>query len=48
MKHTKGVILRQKGTSMAEDGEDLNRLEMTILKSLANFSQNTRTMTKLL
>ena len=34
---TKGVILKQKGTKMAEDGEDWNRLEMTILKSLAKF-----------
>ena len=34
---TKGVILKQKGTRMAEDGEDWNGLEMTILKSLANF-----------
>ena len=34
---TKGVILKQKGTNVAEDGEDWNRLEMTILKSLANF-----------
>ena len=34
---TKGVILNQKETRMAEDGEDWNGLEMTILKSLANF-----------
>ena len=34
---TKGVILKQKGTRMAEDGEDWNGLEMTILKSLAIF-----------
>ena len=34
---TKGVILKQKGRRMAEDGEDWNELEMTILKSLANF-----------
>ena len=34
---TKGVILKQKGTNVAEDGEDWNGLEMTILKSLANF-----------
>ena len=34
---TKGVILKQKGRRMAEDGEDWNGLEMTILKSLANF-----------
>ena len=33
----KGVILQQKGRRMAEDGEDWNGLEMTILKSLANF-----------
>ena len=38
---TKGVILKQKGTRMAEDGEDWNGLEMTILKSLANFSRCT-------
>ena len=35
-KNTKGVILKQKGTMMAEDGEDWNGLEMTILKSWAN------------
>ena len=35
-KNTKRVILKQKGTRMAEDGEDWNGLEMTILKSLAN------------
>ena len=29
------MILEQKGTRMAEDGEDWNGLEMTILKSLA-------------
>ena len=34
---TKGVILNQKETRMAEDGEDWNGLEMTILKSLAIF-----------
>ena len=35
---TKGVILKRKGTRMAEDGEDWNGLEMTIiLKNLANF-----------
>ena len=34
---TKGVILKQKGTRMAEDGEDWNGLEKMILKSLANF-----------
>ena len=36
-KNTKGVILEQKGTRVAEDGEDWNELEMTILKSLAIF-----------
>ena len=37
-KNTKGLILKQKGTKMAEDGEDWNRLVMTILNlSLANF-----------
>ena len=36
-KNTKGLILKQKGTRMAEDGEDWNGLKMTILKSLANF-----------
>ena len=36
-KNTKGVILKQKGAKMTEDGEDWNGLEMTILKSLANF-----------
>ena len=36
-KNTKGAILEQKGTRMAEDGEDWNGLEMTILKSLAKF-----------
>ena len=35
-KNTKGAILEQKGTRRAEDGEDWKRLEMTILKSLAN------------
>ena len=34
-------MLKQRGTSMAEDGEDWNGLEMTILKSLAHFSQYT-------
>ena len=34
---TKGEILKQKGTWMAEDGEVWNGLEMTILKTLANF-----------
>ena len=33
---TKGVILKQKGTRMAEDGEDWNGLKMTILNSLAS------------
>ena len=42
---TKGVILKQKGRRMAEDGEDWNGLEMTILKSLAIFFQDARTMT---
>ena len=36
-KKAKGVILEQKGTRMAEDGEDWNGLEMTILNSLATF-----------
>ena len=44
-KNIKGVILEQKETRMAEDGEDWNRLEMTILKSLSNFFQNTRPVT---
>ena len=45
-KITKGVILKQKGTRMAEDGEDWNGLELTILKSdFSHFFQNTRTMT---
>ena len=35
-KNNKGVILKQKGAKMAEDGKDWNGLEMTILKSLAN------------
>ena len=40
------MILKQKGTSMAEDEEDWNGLEMTILNILAFFFfQNTRTMT---
>ena len=43
--NTKGVILKQKGTGMAEDREDWNGLAMTILKSLANFFQDARTMT---
>ena len=34
--NTKRVILKQKGTRMAEDGKDWNGLEMTILKILAN------------
>ena len=36
-KNIKGAILEQKGTRMAENGEDRNGLEMTISKSLANF-----------
>ena len=36
-KNTEGLILKQIGTTMAEDGEDWNGLEMTILKSLAKF-----------
>ena len=36
-KNTNGLILKQKGTRIAEDGEDCKGLEMTILKSLANF-----------
>ena len=36
-KKTKEVILEQKETRMADDGEDWNGLEMTILKSLANW-----------
>ena len=36
-KNTKGVILEQKGTRMTEDCKDWNGLEMTILKSLANY-----------
>ena len=35
--NTKGLILKKKGTRMAEDGQDSNGLEMTILKSLAIF-----------
>ena len=35
--NTKGVILEQKGTRMAESGKDWNGLEMTIMQSLANF-----------
>ena len=31
------MILKQKGARRAEDGEDWNGLEMTILKCLANF-----------
>ena len=39
-KNTEGEIIKQKGTRMANDGEDVrNRLETTILKSLANFFQ---------
>ena len=37
MKNTKGVILKLKGTRMAEDEEDRNGLKTTIVKSLANF-----------
>ena len=40
-KNTKGLILKQKGTRMAEDGEDWNGLEMTMLKCIANFSKYT-------
>ena len=36
-KNTKQVILKQKGTRMAGDGEDWNGLQMMILKSLAIF-----------
>ena len=36
-KKTKGLILKQKGTRMTEDGEHCNGLEMRILKSLAYF-----------
>ena len=36
-KNTKGGILKQKGTTVTEDGEDWNRLEMTILKSFVIF-----------
>ena len=35
--NTKGMILEQKGTVMAEDGKDWNGLKMTILKSLGIF-----------
>ena len=44
-KNIKGVILEQKGTRVAEDGEDWNGLEMTILKKCCQFFQNTRTVT---
>ena len=44
-KNTKGVILEQERTRMAEDGKDWDGFEMTILKSLANFFQNTQTVT---
>ena len=37
----KGVILKQSGTGMAEDGEDRNGLEMTILKVKPIFSKYT-------
>ena len=49
--NTEIMILKQKRTSMVEDGEDWNGLEMTILKSLAIFFfffQNIGTMTLLL
>ena len=36
-KNTKKMILKQTGTRMAENGEDWNGLEMTILKSLPIF-----------
>ena len=36
-KNTRGVILKQKGTRIAEDGEDWNGLEMTIFKTLGQF-----------
>ena len=36
-RNTRGSIVRQKGTQMAEDGEDWNGFEMTILKNFANF-----------
>ena len=36
------MILKQKETRMAEDGEDWNGLEMMILTSLTNFFQNTQ------
>ena len=33
------MILKQKGTRIAEDGEDLNGLQISILKSLPYFLQ---------
>ena len=36
-KNTERLILKQKGTRMAANGDDWNGLEITILKSLANF-----------
>ena len=36
-KNTKGLILKQNGARMIENGEDWNRLEMAILKTLAIF-----------
>ena len=44
-KNIKGVILKHKGTRMAEDGEDWNGLEIMILKNLATFFQNPQSMT---
>ena len=41
MQNTKGVILGQKGTRMAEDDEDWIGFEMTILKKFGNFFQYT-------
>ena len=41
----KEPIVNQKGKRMARDGEDWNGLEMMILKSLANFFQNTQMVT---
>ena len=40
-KNIKEVIPKQKGTRIAEDGEYGKELEMTILKSLANFLRYT-------
>ena len=36
-KNNNGVILKQKGIRIAEEGEKLKRIEKDILKSLANF-----------